>query len=132
MRIGKLNITWKTKKEYKPNGTIETIKTLGILEYRIKEILEKVNMNTQAIGRLEHRLNEFEKINLTGSSIEVKDDLRPKILELLKRSPNSAKYLRVELKCGSNRLYSALNSLLEDGLIVKVKKNKKIFYRIKH
>ena len=65
------------------------------------------------------------------TSIEVKEDLRPKILELLKRSPNSAKYLRVELKCGSNRLYSALNSLLKDGLIVKVKKNKKVLYQIK-
>lgn len=131
MQIGKLRINWGNKAKYDIIDEKSILKEIGALQFQLKEILDRVQKNTMSIGAIEQRMDKIQLGRTTYMSKAVKQrKIKEEIVELLKTGEYTGASLRVQLKIGSNSLYSTLKQLLKEKKIVKIKKHRKILYKL--
>jgi len=130
MKIGALNITWGTKDKIDMKRNIELINTLSIYKHGLNTVLASIDENKKDIQEIKSEMRKLKNTIPTIKSIGDNEDLKIKIIDLLKEKSYSAQELRIKLKKGSNRVYKALDELQKKGLIVKSTQGRRVFYKI--
>lgn len=130
MKIGPLVFSWRGKEKKNTLSTIEDIKTLGVVEYKLTQLEKRERENIKLIGELQERMERIENTNFSLEKTQLKENIEDEITALLEKRPLSGSEIREQLERGAKPVYDTLKRLEKRNVLIREKKGKRVLWTI--